>query len=70
MTRKYYYSTVRHQEYTMFSFFSMQDGKLNIGQSLAVPHERVPQERIALERNGWKPNSYRYVNGRPILETE
>ena len=54
----------------MFSFFSMQDGKLNIGQSLAVPHELVPQEHIALERNGWKPNSYRYVNGRPILETE
>lgn len=53
--------------YSMFSFFSYCDGKLNVGQSQHVKTDDVRHEREALSRNGWTEANWHYENGRPIV---
>lgn len=53
--------------YIQFSFFSFQDGKLNIGQCQSVKIEEAQKERDALAKNGYTKAGYKFVNGKPQL---
>lgn len=54
--------------YVMFSFFSFRDGELHIGQCQSCPVEDLHQYRAHLVESGWSEGSYKYVNGRAVLQ--
>lgn len=41
------------QRWTMCNFFSVVDGKMNVGSSQLVKLEEWPAYRAQIERNGW-----------------
>lgn len=53
--------------YSMFGYFSFEDGKLHLGQCESVKNSEVSIYRNILISRGMTQATYKYVNGKPEL---
>ena len=53
--------------YSMFGYFSFENGKLHIGQCESVKNSEIAHYREILAERGYTQASYKYVGGKPVL---
>lgn len=53
--------------YSMFGYFSFENGKLHLGQCESVKNSEVAHYCNILAKRGMTQATYKYVNGKPEL---